>query len=229
VFVIIVGGGKVGTYLARALLDQHEVVVVEKQPKKAEYLSNILEQDIAMVGDGCDPLVLASAGIARADLVIADTGDDEDNLVVCLITKKQSKARCIARVNNPRNKPIFESIDRANPVTVVSSTEVILAAIDQHVHAQDYSVITRLRDGQVELVKVTIPKGSAGDGRRIVDINLPRNSIVVAIDRKDDDLIIPSGETTVRCGDEVIVICKQGQRDDVRAAFNGPPAQALRR
>jgi trk system potassium uptake protein TrkA len=230
VFVIIVGGGKVGTYLARALLDKdHEVVVVEKLVRKAEHLSNILEQDVAVVGDGCDPLVLAGAGIARADFVIADTGDDEDNLVVSLIAKKQSKARCIARVNNPRNKPIFESIDRVNPVTVVSSTEIILAAIDQHVNVLDYSVITRLRDGQVELVKVTIPKGSAGDGRRIVDINLPRNTIVVAIDRKNDDLIIPSGETTVRCGDEVIVICKQGQRDDVRAAFNGPPVQAARR
>jgi trk system potassium uptake protein TrkA len=230
VFVIIVGGGKVGTYLARALLDKdHEVVVVEKQARKAEYMSNILEQDVAMVGDGCDPLVLTTAGIARADIVIADTGDDEDNLVVCLIAKKQSKARCIARVNNPRNKPIFESIDRTNPVTVVSSTEIILAAIDQHVNVQDYSVITRLRDGQIELVKVTIPKGAAGDGKRIVDIGLPRNSIVVAIDRKDDDVIIPTGETIVRAADDVIVICKQGQRDDVRAALIGVVASAARR
>ncbi len=229
-FIIIVGGGKVGTYLARALLDKdHEVVVVEKQARKAEYMSNILEQDVAVVGDGCDPIVLAAAGIARADCVIADTGDDEDNLVVCLIAKKESKARVIARVNNPRNKAIFESLDRANPVTLISSTEVILAAIDQHVNVQDYAVVTRLRDGQVELVKITIPKGAAGEGKRIAEIGMPRNSIVVAVDRKDDDLIIPTGDTTIRAGDDVIVICKQGQRDDVRASFIGSPVPAVRR
>lgn len=137
-FVIIVGGGKVGTYLARALLkEDHEVVVIEKDPKKAQMMTNLLETDVAIVGDGCDPLVLSQAGIARADVVVADTGDDEDNLVVCLIAKKQSKARCIARVNNPKNKLIFESIDTTDPVTAISSTEIILGVIDEQVNARD--------------------------------------------------------------------------------------------
>jgi trk system potassium uptake protein TrkA len=150
-FILIVGGGKVGTYLARALLgQQHEVVVVEKEARKAQYMANILDVDVAVVGDGCDPVVLQQAGISRADVVVADTGDDEDNLVVCLIAKKQSKARCIARVNNPKNKPIFESIDRERPITLVSSTEIILDLINEYVNARDYSIVTKLRDGELE-------------------------------------------------------------------------------
>jgi trk system potassium uptake protein TrkA len=134
VFVIIVGGGKVGSYLTRALLrGGHEVVMVEKQERKAELLERLVDQRVALVGDGCDPLVLEQAGLKRADVVVADTGDDEDNLVVCLIATKSSKARCIARVNNPANKMVFESLNRENPITVISSTEIILDVISQSI------------------------------------------------------------------------------------------------
>lgn len=136
-FVLIVGGGKVGSYLTRALLQQdHEVVVVEKQDRKAKELERLLDTNVSIVGDGCDPLVLEQAGIARADVVIADTGDDEDNLVVCLIAKKKTKARCIARVNNPKNKMIFESLDVGDPVVVISSTEILLNALNDQLLAR---------------------------------------------------------------------------------------------
>ncbi|MBV9148778.1 MAG: TrkA family potassium uptake protein [Candidatus Eremiobacteraeota bacterium] len=136
-FILIVGGGKVGSHLTRALLQQdHEVVVVEKAERKAKAMEQLLERDVTVVGDGCDPEVLAQAGVARADVVVADTGDDEDNLVVVLIAKKQAnKPRCIARVNNPRNKMIFESLDAEDPVTVISSTEIILNILNEHVQA----------------------------------------------------------------------------------------------
>lgn len=135
-FVLIVGGGKVGSNLTRALLNQgHEVVTVEKEERKARMLEQLVEQKVTVVGDGCDPLVLEQAGVARADVVVADTGDDEDNLVVCLIAKKNSTARCIARVNNPANKLIFESLDRERPVTVISSTEIILETISKSISA----------------------------------------------------------------------------------------------
>jgi trk system potassium uptake protein TrkA len=227
VFVIIVGGGKVGTYLARALLVQdHEVVVIEKVAKKAQLMANLLETDVTMVGDGCDPLVLDQAGIKRADVVVADTGDDEDNLVVCLIAKRRSRARCIARVNNPKNKLIFESIDREAPITLISSTEVILDAINAHVNAHDYAIITKLKDGDLDLVKLKIPPGSPADGRRIVDVGLPRSSIVVAVDRAGEELLIPNGDTLLRGGDSVILMVKNVSRDDVRAALLGTPAPA---
>lgn len=135
-FILIVGGGKVGSYLTRALLAQgHEVVMVEQQERKARMLEQLIEQRVTVVGDGCDPLVLDEAGVARADVVVADTGDDEDNLVVCLIAKKNSRARCIARVNNPANKMIFESLDRDDPVTVISSTEIILDVLSKSITA----------------------------------------------------------------------------------------------
>ena len=135
-FVVIVGGGKVGSYLTRALLNQgHEVVIVEKEERKARVLEQLIEQKVTVVGDGCDPLVLDQAGLARADAVVADTGDDEDNLVVCLIAKKKGKTRCIARVNNPANKMIFESLDHENPVTVISSTEIILDVLSKSITA----------------------------------------------------------------------------------------------
>ena len=221
-FVIIIGGGKVGTYLARTLLAQeHEVVVIEKNPKKAQLMANLLETDVTMFGDGCDPLVLDHAGLGRADVVVADTGDDEDNLVVCLIAKRHSKARCIARVNNPKNKLIFESIDSENPITLISSTEVILDAINEHVNAHDYAIITKLKDGDLELVKLAIPTGSPAAGKRIVDAGLPRSSIVVAVDRKGEDVLIPNGDTLLRAGDSVILMVKNESRDDVRAALVG--------
>lgn len=136
-FVLIVGGGKVGSYLTRALLKQgHEVVMVEKEERKARSIEQLVEEKVTVIGDGCDPLVLEQAGLARADVVVADTGDDEDNLVVCLIAKKKNpNTRCIARVNNPANKMIFESLDRENPVTVISSTEIILDTISRQISA----------------------------------------------------------------------------------------------
>ena len=136
-FVLIVGGGKVGSYLTRALLKQgHEVVMVEKEERKARMLEQLIEQKVTVIGDGCDPFVLEQSGLQRADVVVADTGDDEDNLVVCLISKKKRpQVRCIARVNNPANKMIFESLDRENPVSVISSTEIILDVISKQITA----------------------------------------------------------------------------------------------
>ncbi len=102
-------------------------------------LERLIDRQVTVVGDGCDPFVLEAAGVARADVVVADTGDDEDNLVVVLLTKKKSKARCIARVNNPANKLIFESLDPEDPVMVISSTELILDVLNEHVNASKYT------------------------------------------------------------------------------------------
>jgi len=221
-FVIIVGGGKVGTYLARALQGQeHEVIVIEKVAKKAQLMANLLETDVTMVGDGCDPTVLEAAGIKRADVVVADTGDDEDNLVVCLIARRHSHARCIARVYNPKNKLNFESIDPDRPITLISSTEVILDAINAHVNSNDLSLIAKLKNGSLELVNLQIPPGAIADGKRIVDIAIPRSAIVVAVDRSGEDVVIPSGDTVLRGGDHVIMMVKSANRDDLRAAFIG--------
>jgi trk system potassium uptake protein TrkA len=221
-FILIVGGGKVGTYLARGLLkQQHEVVVIEKDARKAQMMTNLLESDVAVVGDGCDPNVLIQAGVARADVVVADTGDDEDNLVVVLITKKHSKARCVARVNNPKNKLIFESLDTEQPVTVISSTEIILDIIDDRVNATTLETLARLGKGDLELVQLSILADSPASGRRIADLSLPTGSVIVAVDRGAGEVVIPNGETVFAAGDAVIAMIKHTARADVCAALVG--------
>ena len=220
-FILIVGGGKVGSYLTRALVNQgHEVVVVEKDERKAKMLERLIDRQVTVVGDGCDPFVLEGAGVARADVVVADTGDDEDNLVVVLLTKKKSKARCIARVNNPANKLIFDSLDPEDPVTVISSTELILDVLNERVNASKYrSMLETMHlfgKGNMQLVKVAIPEQSPVDGRMLAEINLPHNSVVVAVDRPDRDLEIPTGDTVLHAGDSMIVIVKNGAAERIR-------------
>ncbi len=221
-FILIVGGGKVGTYLARGLIKQeHEVVVVEKDARKAQMMTNLLEADIAIVGDGCDPNVMMQAGLQRADVVVADTGDDEDNLVVCIITKKHSSARCIARVNNPKNKLIFESLDADRPVTVISSTEIILEMIDERVNAAHLEPLAKVGHSDLELVQLRIADDSPSKGMRIADIQLPRGSVIVAVDRGGGDVVVPNGDTLLQRGDDVIAMIKRNTRDDVCTALVG--------
>ncbi len=221
-FILIVGGGKVGSYLSRALINQgHEVVVIEKVEQKAKMLERLIDRQVTVVGDGCDPMILEAAGVSRADVVVADTGDDEDNLVVVLLAKKKSKARCIARVNNPANKLIFSSIDTDDPVIVISSTELILDVLNEHVNASKYrSMLETMHlfgKGDMQLVKVAIPESSPVDGKRLSDIGLPHNSVVVAVDRPDRDLEIPTGDTTLHDGDAMIVIVKNGAGERIRS------------
>ncbi len=224
-FIIIVGGGKVGSYLTRALLNQnHEVVVVDKNDKKARALDNLIDRQVTMVGDGCDPTVLEAAGVARADVVVADTGDDEDNLVVVLLTKKKSKARCIARVNNPRNKQIFDSLDPDDPVTVISSTEIILDVLNEHVNAASYSAALETMHlfgrGNLSLVRVSVPEGSPAAGRTISEIAIPRNSVLVAIERENmEDMLIPTGDTQLQPGDRIVAVVKNGAGEKLHAIF----------
>lgn len=226
-FILIVGGGKVGSYLTRALLNAgHEVVVVEKDDRKAKMLERLIDREVVVVGDGCDPLVLENAGIARSDVVVADTGDDEDNLVVALLSKRKSNARCIARVNNPRNRQIFESLDPADPVTVISSTEIILDVLREYVSAAGRAPLVEplhiFGRGNLRLVKIGVPPGSPLAGRPLTEVRLPEGSVVVAIDRADHEVEIPSYETVVRESDEIIAIVKSGAAQHIAELFGAP-------
>jgi trk/ktr system potassium uptake protein len=228
VFILIVGGGKVGSYLTRALIQQnHEVVVVEKIDKKAKALDTLIDRQVTMVGDGCDPYVLDAAGIARADVVVADTGDDEDNLVVVLLTKKKSKARCIARVNNPRNRLIFDSLDVDDPVIVISSTEIILDVLNEQVNATSYTAALETMHlfgkGNLSLVRISVPEHSPASDKALCDLNLPRNSVIVAIERDNDEgIVIPTGDTMLHAGDRIVAVVKNGAAEKLQAVFHAP-------
>lgn len=226
-FILIVGGGKVGSYLTRALINQgHEVVVVEKNDRKAKMLDRLIDRQVAVIGDGCDPVVLENAGFARADVVVADTGDDEDNLVVALLTKRKSKARCIARVNNPRNRQIFESLDPADPVTVISSTEIILDVLHECVNDANKELTVEtlhlFGKGNLRLVKLGVPLHSSLVGKLLSEVNFPHGAVVVAINRAEHDCEVPTGDTVLRVGDQIIAIVRSGATEQMRELFSAP-------
>ncbi len=226
-FILIVGGGKVGSYLTRALITAgHEVVVVEKNERKARMLERLIDRQVAVVGDGCDPVVLEGAGLERADVVVADTGDDEDNLVVSLLTKRKSKARCIARVNNPRNRQIFESLDTHDPVTVISSTEIILDVLQEYVNAASNApaveTLHLFGKGDLRLVKIAVPQRWGLAGKPLSAVQFPHGSVVVAVSRRDHDFEIPTGDTVLAEGDEIVAIVKSGAAERIFDLFAAP-------
>ena len=212
--ILIVGGGKVGTYLAKALLEErHEVCVVESDPRRVHEMANILERDVALLGDGCRPDVLERAGIDRADVLVADTGDDEDNLAVVLIARKRERRpRIIARVNNPKNEAIFESVGTD---TVIPATEIVLRAIAQEIDVERIAPLITLRKGNLALLKLSIPERSPARGSAISEIGLPHDCVIVALER-DGELLIPSGETIVATGDTMVILAKPEARGQLR-------------
>src|SRR5579872_5917299 len=217
-FIVVVGGGKLGTYVAKALLEEkHEVVVIEKDEKKAARLCQFLSCEIARVGDGCDPLVLEEAGAGRADVVIAAPGD-EDNLVISLVTKKKfSRPRTIARVNNPKNKQIFEELGIDS---VVSGTEIVLSIVQQEVNVKDVAPLMSFRGGNLELVRLSVPASSPANQKRLSDLRLPKHCVIVALER-DGDVIVPDGETLVRAGDAMLIVMQPGATKELRTELVG--------
>ena len=218
-FIVVVGGGKLGTYLAKTLLEErHEVIVVEKDERKAERLCQALDCEITHVGDGCDPLVLEEAGAGRADVVVADTGDDEDNLVICLVTKKKfSRPRTIARVNNPNNKRIFEELGID---AVVSSTEVVMKMVQQEVNVRDVAPLMAFKGGNLELVRLSIPETSPAQHKQLSDLRLPRHCVIVALERAGD-VVVPDGATTVESGDVMLIVTQPGATPELKAQLVG--------
>ena len=215
-YIIVAGGGKVGFYLARELIAQgHEVFVIEKERARVEEIASELG-NVVQKGNADEASVLADAGGNRADVVVAVTGDDEDNLVICQVAKRRfNVARTVARINNPANEYIFRllGID-----ATVSSTEVILSIIEQEIPSESLVPLLRLRNTDVEIVEATLPPGSPLDGLALRDLDLPAESIIAVVIRGGDP-IFPGGGTTLRAGDEVIALTRSTHEDELRQTF----------
>ena len=177
-YAIVVGGGKVGYYLARELVEEgHEVLVIEKDAAKCERIAEELG-DIALRGDGCEAATMEMAGFGRADMVIAVTGDDEDNLVTCQVAKLRFNVpRTIARINNPKNEAIFKALGID---ATVSSTTAILAHIEEELPTHPLIHLLPLRGGGLELVEMKIPQNASVVGKKLKEVLLPqdRKSVV---------------------------------------------------
>jgi trk system potassium uptake protein TrkA len=218
-YMIIIGGGKVGFYLAKELLEEgHEVLVIEKDEHSARsvYIAEELG-DVVLKGDGCEAATLESAGTGRADMLIAVTGDDEDNLVSCQVAKHRfGVKRTVARLNNPKNESIFR---RLGIDVTVSATSAILAQIEQELPTQKLVPIVHLRGSNgLEMVEVTVPPGARVIGKSAGEILLPQGALISLIVDEHGVPRLP-GDSVLQANDEVIAITHVEAEEQLRQAL----------
>jgi trk system potassium uptake protein TrkA len=218
-YIIIIGGGKVGYYLAKALLDQgHEILIVEKDANKSELIRNELGS-ACIRGDGCEVTTLTDVGTGRADMFIAVTGDDEDNLIACQVAKhKFNVPRTIARTNNPRNEAIFKKL--GIDVTI-SSTNIILEYIEQEVPTHTLTHLLNISDKGLEIVEVKIQPDSPTIGKMIKELSLPPGSFLSLIIRKKEKPQVPTAETTLQAEDQIVAVTTPEAEEALRTTLRG--------
>jgi len=216
-YVIIVGAGKVGLNLARELIDKgHEVTLLESDRRR--YL--LVEPELGHVvhyGDATELWVLERAGVQRTDLVITVTGDDEDNMLVCQVAKEKYECeRVIARVNNPRNLQHFKLLG-IQPV--VSATDLILRLIEHEVPRYGLVHLLALEEERLEIIELEVQSGAPAAGLRVADVSLPEGSLVISVLR-DGRGFVPTPETVVEAGDQVLLVLDAGLEEQITPVFS---------
>jgi trk system potassium uptake protein TrkA len=216
VYVVIVGAGKVGWNLARELINKrHEVTVIEADQHRYAVVEQELEHS-AMYGDGSELWVLERSGIERADLVVAVTGDDEDNILISQVSReKYGVARVVARCNNPRNLQHFELLG-VRPV--ISATDLILRLIEHEVPKYGLVHLLDLPEERLEIIELVVSDGAPVAGKRVIDLNLPEGSLVISVLRNGSGFV-PKADTVVEAGDEVLVVLDPGLEEAITAQF----------
>jgi trk system potassium uptake protein TrkA len=218
-YIIVVGGGKVGYHLGKALLtESNEILIIEKERARIEFISNDLG-GVCMHGDGCEVSTLADAGAARADMLISVTGDDEDNLVACQVAKHKFKVpRTIARINNPNNEAIFRllGID-----VTINSTDVIMESIQQEMPTHMLTHLMTLHERGMEMVGIKIPADSRSVGKKIKDLELPVGSILTLIIRRDQKPLTAAPDAVIMTGDQIIALTPTDTEDQLKIALKG--------
>ena len=215
--VLIVGGGKVGSHLAKTLsANGDSVTIVEVSEERCERLHELLENVTIICGDGDEPYVLDEANARTADALVAATGHDEDNLVVCLLGKAEYEAPLtIARINNAENAWLFT--ERFGVDVPVSNT-AIMAEVLQHVSLGDIVTLLRLKAENMVVDEIVLPAHSDAVGKRLAELTLPECSQVMAI-VSGGEVVVPRGETVLKAGDELLILAKCDNEAELRAAF----------
>jgi trk system potassium uptake protein len=217
-YIIIVGAGKVGYFLAKRLCqNKHGVSIVEKDKTTCEEIAK--ELDLMVIrGDGCDPQILEQAGAARADVVAAVTGDDEDNLIICQLAKELFHVkRTVGRVNNPQNEQTFSELGVDVPM---NSTEIIAKIIEEEASFSDFVSLLSFKRGKLAIVRVDLPENSPVIDKQVKDIQWPENSVLLSVVRQDD-VVIPRGDTVLRAGDDVIALTMVGSESQLSNLLAG--------
>ena len=215
-FIMIVGGGKVGSQLARELSEKgHELTVIERGARRYEILSEEFEH-VALNGDGSEIWVLERAGIERAEMVIAVTGDDEDNILIAQMARERyGIERVIARCNNPRNLDHFELLG-VKPA--VSATDLILRLIEHEVPRYGLVHLLDLPQERLEIIELEVARGSGADGALVKDLGLPDGSLVISILRGGSGFV-PTGDSLIEADDEVLLVLDVGLEAEVTRRF----------
>ena len=215
-YVVIVGAGKVGWNLARELINKrHEVTVIEADQQRYAVVEQELEHS-AMYGDGSELWVLERSGIERADLVVAVTGDDEDNILISQVAReKYGVARVVARCNNPRNLQHFELLG-VKPA--VSATDLILRLIEHEVPRVGLLHLLDLPQERLEIIEVEVASGSPADGTQVRELGIPEGSLVISILR-DGTGFVPLADSAIQEGDEVLLVLDTGLEDKITGLF----------
>ncbi len=217
-FIVVVGGGKVGEYLARTLATKkNNIVLIEKDEDIALNLSKALSKVLVISGDGCDPKRLDEAKIERANVVAAVTGDDEDNLIISQLAKETYKVpRVIARVNNPKNEQTFKDLG----IDAVSSTILIAKLIEEEATIGDIFTLLSLKRGKISIIEAIINESSPLIKRQIKELKLPSDSIVISIIR-ENKVIIPKGDTEFQLNDSVLALTTAEKEKELQKALLG--------
>ncbi len=218
-YIIVVGGGEVGYHLSKVLLnDGHEVLILEQDASRCERLTEELGA-IVHRGDGCEATTLDSVGTGRADMLVAVTDGDEDNLVACQVAKhKFNVPRTIARITNPNNETIFKALGID---ATVSSTNLILAHIEQELPSHPLIPLLKLRSGTFEVVEVKVPPDSDVVGKKIGSFRMPKGSVVLLVIGKEKGPFIPTDDTVLEAEDEVVAITTAENEETMRAILSG--------
>ena len=225
-YIIIVGGGKVGFYLARELLsEEHEVLIIErdqKDPHRSERISDELGSEVVLRGDGCEAATLDEAGAARADMLIAVTGGDEDNLVACQVAKSRFQIpHTIARINNPKNEIVFKKLGID---TTVSATSAVLARIEEEVPTHRVIPLLRLHGSGMEMIEIRVPAGSPAVGKALGELSLPDGTLISLIVRASGSAMVATADAVVQADDEIIAVTRPELKGALHNVLTGAVA-----
>ncbi len=220
-FILVAGGGKVGYHLTKALMAMgHEIVLIEKNREKAASLT--AEFGSALHGrDACEGRWLLRAGVTRAELVVAVTGDDEDNLIICQLARMLSheNARTIARINNPKNAAVFR---RLGVDQTVSSTDLIMSMIEQDVATGAFIHLLKLAESGLELVEMRLSDQSRATSRKIRDLDLAPMGCNLSLIIRGRETLLPDGGLQLEAGDMLVALIRTDMEEEVRRYVTEP-------
>jgi trk system potassium uptake protein TrkA len=218
-YIIVVGGGRLGYYLLKALLNEgHEVLVLEKDARICKTITDELGS-VCFRGDGCEAATLAEVGTSRADMFVAVTGDDEDNLVACQVARhKHNVPRTIARIRNPQNAALFKKL---GVDVTVSTTDLILEAIEREVPTHPVTQLLTIEEKGLVIVDVRISPESTTEGKMVKDLDLPKESKLALIIPAEGSAQVPAANIVLHAGDQIIAVTSPESKEALREALSG--------